>query len=135
MSKNDDRILQLKKQIAEKKEELSKANVRFVPETNCIIELDGERLNLNVLTKNALELLMLKLNMYVMSAHSLDVPIPEISGYHIGLWISDIRKKLDCIVTKREEKELKEMEAKLDKLLSDDKKTELELDSIAALLG
>ena len=36
---------------------------------------------------------------------------------------------------KGEETELKELESKLDKLLSDDKKTELELDSIAALLN
>jgi hypothetical protein len=33
------------------------------------------------------------------------------------------------------ENELKEKEAKLDKLLSDDKKTELEIDAIAKTLG
>ena len=35
---------------------------------------------------------------------------------------------------KKEESDLKKMESKLDKLLSDDKKTELEIDEIAALL-
>ena len=35
---------------------------------------------------------------------------------------------------KKKEAELKTLEAKLDKMLSDEKKTELELDEIAALL-
>nr|DAU18320.1 MAG TPA: protein of unknown function (DUF4083) [Bacteriophage sp.] len=35
---------------------------------------------------------------------------------------------------KKQQSDLKTMEQKLDKLLSDDKKTELELDDIAALL-
>ena len=41
-------------------------------------------------------------------------------------------KLVSCL--KKEESDLKKMESKLDKLLSDDKKTELEIDEIAALL-
>ncbi len=133
-TKNDERVLQLKKQIEEKKKYLSERRVKFTPETNCVLDLDGIKYNLNVCTDDMLILLMIKLNMYVMSANDLDMPIPMFSGYSVDLWISDIRNKLAVSGMKREENDLKKMESKLDKLLSDEKKTELELDEIAALL-
>ena len=133
-AKNDDRILELKKQIDEKKKLLAEKRVRFSPETNCILDLDGNKYNLNVCGDDVLTMLMIKLNMYVMSADDLDISVPEISGYSVQLWISDIKNKLVVSGVKREENALKQMEEKLDKLLSDDKKTELEIDEIAALL-
>lgn len=134
MSKNDDRILELKKQIDIKKKMLIEKKVRFTPETNCVLELDGVKYNLNVCADDALAMLMIKLNAYVMSAKDLNIPVPKISGYSINMWINDIKSKLAVSTLKREENELKKMESKLDKLLSDDKKTELEIDEIAALL-
>jgi hypothetical protein len=47
----------------------------------------------------------------------------------------DIKHKISVLSVKHEESNLKKMEVKLDKLLSDDKKTELALDEIASLLG
>ena len=134
-TKNDERVLQLKKQIEEKKKYLAERKVKFTPETNCVLDLDGVKYNLNVCTDDMLIFLMNKLNMYVMSANDLDMPIPMLSGYSVNLWISDIRNKLAVSGMKREENDLKIMEAKLDKMLSDEKKTELELDEIAALLS
>lgn len=134
MSKNDDRILELKKQIDMKKKLLTEKKVRFLPETNCVLELDGVRHNLNVCADDALTMLMIKLNMYVMSANNLDISVPVISGYSVDMWINDIKNKLAVSTLKREENELKKMELKLDKMLSDDKKKELEIDEIAALL-
>lgn len=134
MSKNDDRILELKKQIEMKKQDLSKRKARFVPETNCILELDGNKYNLNVMSAEELTLLVIKLNMFIMSSDALKLPHPIIGGYITDLWISDISNKLEALSTKKKEFELKQMESKLDKMLSDDKKTELELDGIAALL-
>lgn len=135
MSKNDDRIIELKKKIEAKKNALAEQRFRFVPETNCVLELDGLTYNLNVCTEDTLTLLMIKLNTYVMSAKDLDIPSPIISGYEIDLWISDIKHKLAANANKQEETNLKKMEAKLDKLLSEDKKTELEIDEIASLLS
>ena len=134
MSKNDDRILELKRQIETKKQGLSKKKTRFVPETNCVLELDSVKYNINVLDANALMYLMLKINLYNLYADSLKVTHPTISGYITDLWIEDIRSKMAVLELKKEELELKQMESKLDKLLSDDKKTELEIDDIAALL-
>ncbi len=134
MSKNDDRILELKKQIEVKKQSLTEKKARFIPETNCVLDMDGEKYNLNVLDANSLMTLLLKINLYNLSADSLKVSHPTISGYTTDLWIGDIRSKMAVLDLKKEDLELKKMESKLDKLLSEDKKTELEIDDIAALL-
>lgn len=134
MSKNDDRILELKKQINEKKAALTEKNTKFSPETNCILILDGTTYNLNVLNDESLTFLKIKLYTYKMAVVDMKITDFKISGYSLDDWIGDINKKLEIHEVKQKQTELKAMEAKLDKLLSEDKKTELELDDIAALL-
>lgn len=130
-TKNDERVLQLKKLIEEKRSELS--TQRFVPMTNCVLDMEDMKYNLNVLQENELRFLMIKLNAYAMSAENLKEEF-VISGYDVNAWLADINGKLAVITDKKKRDELKTLEAKLDKLLSDEKKTELELDEIAALL-
>ena len=134
MSKNDDRILELKKQIEDKRKAISEKKIRFVPETNCVLNMDGITINLNVCSDDALVLLLIRLNSYLMSAVDLGIPDFEISGYSVTDWIKDIKSKLEVSSLKKEETDLKKMESKLDKLLSNDKKTEIEIDEIASLL-
>lgn len=131
MSKNDERVLQLKKLIETKKAELS--TQRFVPITNCVLDMEDKKYNLNVLQEKELEFLMVKLNAYSMSADNLKINL-VISGYGVNEWLTDISGKLAIITDKKKRDELKALEAKLNKMLSDEKKTELELDEIAALL-
>lgn len=133
MSKNDERVLQLKEIIDKKKLELKGAK-KFTPLTNCILDLEGQKYNLNVLRLNDLQLLLVRLNMYLMSAKDLKINL-EISGYNIAEWITDIKCKIEIFEYKKKEAELKTLEVKLDKMLSDEKKAELELDEIAALLN
>ena len=135
MNKKDDRILELKKQVENKKKEIAKKNVKFVPETNLVIEINGIKTNINVLNEKDLESLLVILNMYHMSAVDLEMKDFEISGYKVDQWMNDVKAKINMKTLKNEEAELKRLEEKLDKLLSEDKKTELELDSIAALLN
>lgn len=132
---NDERILELKKQIENKKEKIGKAS-RFAPITNCSIELDNMRYNINVLNNEGLMMLLVKLNMLRLSA--VDLKIVDkfvISGYKINDWIEDINSKLNILNKKDEERQLKIMEEKLTKLLSDDKKVELEIDEIESMLN
>ena len=131
MSKNDERVLQLKKLIETKKAELFIQ--KFVPITNCVLDMEDKKYNLNVLQEKELEFLMVKLNAYAMSADNLKIDL-VISGYGVNEWLADISGKLAVITDKKKRDELKALEAKLDKMLSDEKKTELELDEIAALL-
>lgn len=131
---NDARILEMRKQIEESKKKLGKSS-RFTPITNCSIELDGTRHNINVLQKEQLISLMVKLNAYLMSAKALDVAEDYlISGYSPADWITDLKSKLDILSRKDEEQALKLMEEKLLKLLSDGKKVELEIDEIESML-
>jgi len=125
---NDSKIMVLKKQIEEKKIKLGKSQ-KFTPITNCSIELDGVRTNIQVLNKEQLTYLLVKLNSYALSAKSLEIDF-VISGYHVADWITDIKSKLDFVSRKEEENKLKMMESKLHQLLSNEKKVELEIDEI-----
>jgi len=125
---NDSKIMELKKQIEEKKAKLIKSQ-KFSPITNSSIELDGVRTNIQVLNKEQLTYLLVKLNSYAISAKELEIDF-VISGYHIVDWIADIKSKLDFVSRKEEENKLKVMESKLHQLLSNEKKVELEIDEI-----
>ena len=125
---NDLKIMELKKQIEEKKIKLGKSQ-KFSPITNSSIELDGVRTNIQVLNKDQLTYLLVKLNSYAKSAKELEIDF-VISGYHIMDWITDIKSKLDFVSRKEEENKLKVMESKLHQLLSNEKKVELEIDEI-----
>lgn len=135
MSKNDDRILELKKQIKTKEEELAKKKARFVAITNCILIFENENYNINVLNEEQLILLATRINLYIMSAKELKLALPKFNGFELEDWITDIKNKLEVLAYKKEERELKEFQKKLDKLLSDEKRVELELDEIAASLA
>ena len=132
-TKNDERVLQLKEVIDKKKLELKGAK-KFTPLTNCVLDLEGQKFNLNVLQLGDLQILLVRLNMYLISAKDLGINL-EISGYNIVEWIADVKCKIEIFEYKKKETELKALEAKLDKMLSDEKKTELELDEITALLN
>ena len=135
MSKNDDKILLLKKKIEEKKTELGKVK-RFAPITSCSLEMDGTRYNLHVAGREQLILLACKLQALYTAADDLGYADEcTISGFHVSEWGSDVKARLDILDQKKTEAELTIMESKLDKLLSEDKKTELELAEIEALLG
>jgi len=131
---NDSKIITLKKQIAEKRAKLEGIK-NFSPVTNCSIEFEDTRYNIRVLTKEQVISLMIKLNINRMSAR--DVGLLDdviISGYKVEDWIADFKARLEDIKRKDEEKKLVAMESKLDRLLSDEKRTSLELEDIENLL-
>lgn len=77
---------------------------------------------------------MVVLNTYRLSAEDLQVPL-NIEGCLIDDWIDDIKSRLKIIAHKEEEKQLKVMEARLEELLLEDKRVELELDNIEVFIG
>jgi hypothetical protein len=129
---NDDIILKLKKDIEEKKK-LIKSSERFTPVTNCSLVLDDERFNLNVLTKDQIIPLMVKLNAYAKSAEELGV-IDELqyAGFGVKDWLTDLKARWGFVNRMQEEARLKTLEAKLDKLISSEKQVELAIADIAA---
>ena len=132
--KNDERIMQLKQQIETKRKELATKTSRFTPVTNCLLVIDKVTYNLHV---ESSELLLIKVNMMAMSAKDLGLDISKviISGYSLADWIDDIQNYLKVQSYKDEKRKLEKLERQLDALLSDDKRTELEIDSIAAMLN
>lgn len=132
---NDEKIIKLKQQIEEKRNKLGNLK-RFTPITNCILELDGVTTNIQILSKEKLALLLVKLNLYKMSIENLNMSFDKImiSGYDIRDWMSDVLAKINVISYKEEEQKLKTMESKLVELLSNEKKTELAIDEIEKML-
>jgi len=131
---NDEKILQLKVQIKEKKGKL-KGKKRFTPVTNCSIEIDGIRLNLQVLNKEYLIHLLVKLNSYLLSAVDLGLEDEyKFSGYSIDQWITDIKLKLDILKYEEEDRKLKDLERKLENMLSSEKKVALAIDEIESMI-
>ena len=131
---NDDKIMLLKSQIVEKKNSL-KGKKKFSPLTNCSIELDGIRHNLHVSQKELLTNLLVKLNMYRLSAVDLEFEDEYImSGFSVDEWITDIKLKLEILKYEEEDRKLKVLESKLHNLLSLDKKVELEIGEIESMI-
>ena len=130
MSRNDDKIMELKKLIEDKKLSLAQG-IKFEPVTNCSLELNEVRYNLNVLNRDEIIYLLLEFNMLLISAKDLGLDKEyKVSGYTLDDWITDLKVKLEMTMQKSKEAELLRMERKLDKLLSDDKRVELTLNDI-----
>ena len=126
--------MELKKKIEDEKVKL-KDSTKFSPITNCSLELDGVRCNINTLQRQGLIELLIKLNIFKLSAEDLNLLQEyKLSGFLVTEWIDDVKSKLNIVSRKLEEANLKIMEDKLTKMLSDEKKTELELNEIAELL-
>lgn len=136
-TKNDERILMLKEQIEEKKKELGK-QPRFSPITTCLFDYNGNKINIHTLidVKNINQLLVY-FNMWAMSADDLGIDAEEVTwcGFSVLDWIEDLKSKKAVVEYATKKEQLSALEKKLDKLLSDDKKTELEIDAIADLIG
>lgn len=137
MSKNDDRILTLKKQIDDKKKELGK-QPRFSPVTTCMFTYNGNRINIHTLTSvKDINAMLVYFNIYAMSAENLGIDLEDVcsEGFSVADWMEDLNAKKAVVEYNAKKTQLTALEKKLDKLLSDDKKTELEIDAIADLLG
>ena len=131
---NDERIIELQKLIEEKEKAIK--NTSFSPKTPCILNVDGERYNLHVTSKDNLHLLWCKL-------YSLKLADAEFSkkfknesrkliyhGFSIDDWLSDIECSIIAEEKIEEKLKLKNYKEQLNNLLSEGKKTEILLDEI-----
>ena len=132
MNTNDKRIMQLREKIDEKRKLLGKSK-RFAPITNCALTLHGTLYNLNVIKENTLIALLVELACYTEKALELGYEY-KVSGFLADEWLEDIQMRLANLNHRQETQKLQIMEKRLEQLLSEDKRTELELDSISELL-
>lgn len=131
MQNNDDRIIELKKLIEEKEKEIVPASL--ASKTTLILDFNGQKYNLNVMTLSELQILFCQLQALQTANEKLSNFYTEplsIGGFFVVDWLDDIISKMNYLMTKNKKKELEAMKKQLDKLLSDGKKTELLLDEI-----
>lgn len=135
-NKNDETILLLKKKVELQREELAKLPRSLQSETSTVFRPNTENMNLRVMSVEQLKLLKVKLHTYKMAALDLNMDLDEftISGFTIDKWMHDIDTQISVLTRAEKEKKLKETENTLNKLLSDDKRTELELEALAKML-
>lgn len=133
IEQNDSKILALKDSIAQKKKDIGKVP-KFSPTTNCVFTLNNVTYNLNAQDENGLIYLGAALSALQSGAQDFGYSDFELSGWNLSDWILDIKGKLAVLAFKKEEVKLKAMEARLEKLLSSEKQTELILSEIEGLL-
>ena len=132
MNTNDKRIMQVKEKIAKKRELLGKSK-RFSPITNCALTLHNTLYNLNVIKEETLIALLVELSCYADKALELGYEY-KVAGFCVDDWLEDIQMRLANLNHRQETQKLQVMEKRLEQLLSEDKRTELELDTISELL-
>ena len=133
--KNDKTIMKLREQIEEKEASLNGLTPSIII-TNCMLTMDGENYNLNVLRLPELIHLYVKLTCYIQTADYTELLEDyEIGGFNIVDWVDDVYSKMVAKKLLAEKIKLTNMKTRLMQLLSAEKQTELEIDAIAAELG
>lgn len=129
---NDEKIIELKKKIADKKE---KINAVFEPKTDMRIMLNGREYNINSLQLKELIQAAIVFNSYVQSAKQLGLLEDfNFSEYNAQLYIEDILSRIAYLRNKKELTDLQVAERELESLLSPEKKTEVAIDKIASAI-
>ncbi len=132
---NDKEILKLKALIKEKKDKLGKLT-RFNPKTNCMLELNGEKVNVHVATKSKLLLLIAQLRVL---SNALKQEYPEetltIGTYNVQDWIDDLKSRFEYANEQDERARLDTLEKKLTSMLTAETSTSLEIADIKNLLA
>lgn len=136
MADNDKKILELQKKIEKAEDEalkLKKAN--YI--TNCILVIDSDKYNLNVLNEKELKMLLIRINVYKLSALDLGLDLNDVKFgvYKLSDWMEDINTKIKVEQNNKYLSDLEEAKKTLESLLSKDKKTEMKLAEIEKLLS
>lgn len=129
MGSKDDVILKYKVDIEKLEEEIS--NIKWKPITNCKVEFLNKEFNLNVFNDhNQLVEVWAYYNSLKCAYDKFKNLNITKNGFKLSEWLEDIESRILYISNKEKSKTLKSMKSKLEALLSDDKKVELELNSL-----
>lgn len=143
MAKTDERTLQLIKEVAKQKKEISKAE-RPNWVTNCSFKFveGGPAINLHVESDLRVLIgiaahLQEKERNYIQAAGALDLtefPPFAWGGFPTADWLNDIKSRISKIQIATKKKKLEELETRLNAIISPDLRAELELEAISAEL-
>jgi hypothetical protein len=138
MAKNDERIKQLMTEVEDRKAKLG-AKPKATWLTNGVFKYNSnEYFNLNTIQNSdklveALSFLINKTRDQEEAAQLLGVPEPsfEWGGYSIQDWLADFKTRLSIVTWESNKAKLDGTQAKLAQLVSEEARTEMELDSIS----
>lgn len=143
MAEIDNIVQDLFKVVQTKKDEIAKAE-KPNWETNCAFGFypeTSQRINLQVISDvadlvNILAFLIEKHKNFDAAQEILGTNLKfKWLGFTFDQWKSDIKTRLDKIQISMKKRELNELEARLDKLVSPELKQQMELEEIKKLLG
>lgn len=143
MAEIDNIVQDLFKVVQTKKDEIAKAE-KPNWETNCAFGFypeTSQRINLQVMSDvadlvNILAFLIEKHKNFDAAQEILGTNLKfKWLGFTFDQWKSDIKTRLDKIQISMKKRELNELEARLDKLVSPELKQQMELEEIKKLLG
>lgn len=136
MTKNDAKVMDLRIEVDKRKSKL--VEVKFMPKTNCQLQLSGRKYNLHTCDGDIALNLAMELNMRLMAASALPAPFSPVAnpeeiimcGYKIKDWMDDLYQAVEVNKYKKERRRLESLEAELDSMLSDDIRNGMRLDEI-----
>jgi len=136
---NDAQIKKFRKAVETKRAALgNKPKVAYT--TNALLEINGDRVNLNTLSTEARcvevarDLLMVE-SFTVEANEALDTNVSAtIGGFTITQWVEDIKLRVRLIAWERDKKKLNAMDKQLQELMSEGARTADAIANIAAQL-
>lgn len=141
--KTDQKTLDLIKEVARQKEEISKAEK---PNwlTNCTFQGDDKSQITNIHVEsnlknliNIVAFLQQKETAYNVAAKTLSVEAPafEWGGFKVSDWVEDVKTRLNKVQIATKRKKLEALETRLNSIISPELRAELELEAISAELS
>ena len=137
----DSAVLDLLKKVQVKKEEIKKAKTRPSWKTNCVFPLPGGVVHIQtVSTTTKLIELQAYLNQQEsamkQAAEELEVEFDGTlcSGFSFDDWREDIKSRANQLLLNKKETELKELDERVNKLVSPDQRREMELKALMDIL-
>jgi len=139
LKSNDDKIKDLIKVVAEKRKSMG-ARPRISLKTNGVLRIGDSHSNLNIINDIPVLLdicssLVRQKESFETAAQLLDVGNQfSCNGYSFSDWLDDFKARVTLIKWEEKKKELVKLENQLSNLVSEEAKTEMELEEIAEAL-
>lgn len=134
-SERDNYVLRLIENIKTKEKDLGEKPT-FSPKTTCIFTFNNNKINIHTLDIGNVNFYLVYFNSLYLSATNLNIdPMTVIyEGFSIDNWMYDLHQRASMLEWTQKSNQCTELKSQLDKLLSEDKQKELQLNNIADLI-
>jgi len=140
-SKTDKAVLELLTKVREKKAAIKTAKERPQWITNCSFKTPTGSINIQTVrdTDTLISIcasLLVEYESSIKAANQLDLPYSEKKdGYNLTEWIADLKTRARMLKVEKEQKEISELDERINRLVSAEQRREMELEELKQLLG